>query len=1077
MMMGRIVKAMGSGKTLTGVILSELVEGKTLFVTNNSADARNTVQAYRSHNSTLEEGKQKSVGSVFKGQKEFGKDITVCGFYTLESDQSENIDWEDLGLIIVDEADVTSLSTKRLELLMEKSREYGIPVVAMSATTRQASGKRLEHAFPGEIFQWSVPEYLHKYHAVDVIPELSFTDLYVDCEFEIDVNEMLKDDFSEPTVNDIVRTEIWANSIIDHYLENFLNSPNYNDQAPGLIVLRDNIGTENFIQAGRKKGVKIAAFTGQESIEEQSELERKLKSGEIDLLIGSKLLERGRDLPEAVVVYNSKVTKSPQLFWQTNGRVMRKDPLNPNKIGHIVVVLPRKVINKTSGQAVTPQKKPLSCATFFEESYFDPPAQEQWKKSDQPIFRKSRSSKLFQLHDIKQIRSIDKVMELTGKHNKREFNSRIKAMAAFIEQIESSPMSYGFLQMISNNLTAELVEGIEQLRDSAYTQSLSENDINLESFGLLLDQIDSIDDLSRDEEKMLFTRYNLGRFSRTEHKEGETGNEEPYEQLGVDAKEAKQKIIEAYLPIVTAIAKNLIRTGFTHLEIDELINIGTIGLCEAVERFDHSRGGSFIKPALSYIINELYYQIPQVENTLNIPRAFIDSQPRIKRSTTQFEEGIEAKVQETKDVIIKDFNRLFSPDSLDIEQLNAIISTAATRTTGQRNIYNIVDTISQNLNISPQKTGFVLRRWIESTTQNQALDKHEAIADIAEIKAERIEQIRQLMGPGFEALDHSESKTPIPEQIDQYGAYRFDSKSSPEIGLPDSIHPDLNLSGENLTKRELQKVVNDRLSTLTEQEAAVLEMRFGLNNTPKMTLEEAGVELNVTGERVRQIEAKALRKLRHHRHKNHFRPFFNGNYSLKGPSVDKIRAAENKAFLQRRKTEYVEDCYLSTDHFIKSLTRVTSEKYVNQLTEINTVILQLLQEGWPDHEIAELVDLDDDKFAELKKSLLTELNFQLERRTKTHGTNPGIVKNSSDFTLFQSVIEKLTGGELLNVTREELFIVYLHEVKEKSLKSIGNTLFNRSNEFNEKKAKEKYEGIRARIDEKIANNLKKQDLL
>ena len=53
------------------------------------------------------------------------------------------------------------------------------------------------------------------------------------------------------------------------------------------------------------------------------------------------------------------------------------------------------------------------------------------------------------------------------------------------------------------------------------------------------------------------------------------------------------------------------------------------------------------------------------------------------------------------------------------------------------------------------------------------------------------------------------------------------------------------------------------LTTLTEREKQVLTLRFGLDDGRARTLEEVGKEFDVTRERIRQIEAKALRKLRH----------------------------------------------------------------------------------------------------------------------------------------------------------------------------------------------------------------------
>ena len=66
-------------------------------------------------------------------------------------------------------------------------------------------------------------------------------------------------------------------------------------------------------------------------------------------------------------------------------------------------------------------------------------------------------------------------------------------------------------------------------------------------------------------------------------------------------------------------------------------------------------------------------------------------------------------------------------------------------------------------------------------------------------------------------------------------------------------------AGRQLLHRELLNV----LKSLTPREERVITLRFGLEDGRSRTLEELGREFNVTRERVRQIEAKALRKLRH----------------------------------------------------------------------------------------------------------------------------------------------------------------------------------------------------------------------
>ena len=65
------------------------------------------------------------------------------------------------------------------------------------------------------------------------------------------------------------------------------------------------------------------------------------------------------------------------------------------------------------------------------------------------------------------------------------------------------------------------------------------------------------------------------------------------------------------------------------------------------------------------------------------------------------------------------------------------------------------------------------------------------------------------------------------------------------------------------SRQLLKEQIDDVLSTLTPREQRVLQLRFGLEDGRSRTLEEVGKEFNVTRERIRQIEAKALRKLRH----------------------------------------------------------------------------------------------------------------------------------------------------------------------------------------------------------------------
>ena len=120
----------------------------------------------------------------------------------------------------------------------------------------------------------------------------------------------------------------------------------------------------------------------------------------------------------------------------------------------------------------------------------------------------------------------------------------------------------------------------------------------------------------------------------------------------------------------------------------------------------------------------------------------------------------------------------------------------------------------------------------------------EEIAEEMEIPVEKVMEIQKI------AQDPVSLETPIGEEDDSHlGDF-----------IPDDESPAPHDSAAyTLLKEQLEEV----MSTLTPREAKVLKLRFGLEDGKARTLEEVGREFQVTRERIRQIEAKALRKLRH----------------------------------------------------------------------------------------------------------------------------------------------------------------------------------------------------------------------
>jgi RNA polymerase primary sigma factor len=135
-------------------------------------------------------------------------------------------------------------------------------------------------------------------------------------------------------------------------------------------------------------------------------------------------------------------------------------------------------------------------------------------------------------------------------------------------------------------------------------------------------------------------------------------------------------------------------------------------------------------------------------------------------------------------------------------------------------------------------------------TSSQLLHKNghdpsaEEIAEELDMSPDKVREILRL------AQEPVSLETPIGEEEDSHlGDFIPDD---------DALSP-ADAASISLLKEQLAEV----LKTLTPREEKVLSLRFGLEDGHPRTLEEVGKEFNVTRERIRQIEAKALRKLRH----------------------------------------------------------------------------------------------------------------------------------------------------------------------------------------------------------------------
>ena len=146
---------------------------------------------------------------------------------------------------------------------------------------------------------------------------------------------------------------------------------------------------------------------------------------------------------------------------------------------------------------------------------------------------------------------------------------------------------------------------------------------------------------------------------------------------------------------------------------------------------------------------------------------------------------------------------------------------------------HMVETINKRIRVSRQLL--------------QELGREPLPEEIAKELDMPVERVREILKISQEPVS---LETPIGEEEDSHlGDFIQD----------DNVPVPAEAAAQTLLKEQLDEVLN----TLTEREQKVLRLRFGMNDGRARTLEEVGKEFDVTRERIRQIEAKALRKLRH----------------------------------------------------------------------------------------------------------------------------------------------------------------------------------------------------------------------